>query len=331
VQLGMPWQDADVAREAEQAGMTAFCNGEFVDVEAYASLAEMAAGTERALVGPAIAYAFARTPYAHAAAMRHVSKTAPGRLFLGLGSGAFTINRDWFGVDADRPVARLVDLVGAVKAWLHAENGERVRYDGEFYRVDAAVQAPVLGRLDIPVLMAGFNKGMVAAAARSADGVIGHGLFTARWWDDVVRPALQQGGAERENPPVEHGWLITAVDDEDPERAAADARKMVGFYLTVRTYDPYVEHHGWTTEVAALREAFKRGDMKGMAAAVSEEMLEEITVCGTTADARAQLARRQAEGSLGRDVVFLAPPSFLVSPRRRASYARSSLGLLPTP
>ncbi|MCU1692383.1 MAG: fgd4 [Frankiales bacterium] len=330
VQFGMPWQDADVAREAEGAGMSAFCNGEFVDVEAYASLAEMALGTEHALVGPAIAYAFARTPYAHAAALRHVHKRAPGRLFLGLGSGAFTINRDWFGVEADRPVARLVDLVGAVKAWLHAENGERVHYEGEFYRVDAAVQAPVLGRLDIPVLMAGFNKGMVAAAARSADGVIGHGLFTARWWDDIVRPALQYGSAERATPPLEHGWLITAIDDDDPERARADARKMIGFYLTVKTYDPYVEHHGWTAQVDALRAAFRTGDMKGMAAAVTDEMVDAIALTGSTADAASRLAQREAEGSLGRDVVFLSPPSFLVSDRRRAAYARSSFGLLPT-
>src|SRR3546814_2313189 len=54
----------------------------------------------RSQVGTGIAYAFARTPYAHAAAARSLSKKAPGRLFIGLGSGAYTINRDWFGVEA---------------------------------------------------------------------------------------------------------------------------------------------------------------------------------------------------------------------------------------
>lgn len=330
MRFGMPWQDAAVGREAEQAGVTAFCTGEFVDSEAYSTLAEMVAGTERALVGPAIAYAFARTPFAHAAALRQLSKRAPGRLFLGLGSGAFTINRDWFGVEADRPVERMSDLVGAVKAWLHAENGERVRYDGEFYRVDADVRAPVLGRLDVPVLLAGFNKRMAAASARVADGVIGHGLFTAKWWDDVVRPAVQLGAAEAEHDRthLEHGWLITAIDDDDPERARKDARRMVGFYLTVKTYDPFVAHHGWEAEVDAVRTAFKAGDMTGLADAVSDEMLSAITVCGTTEDARAALQVRRAEGSLASDVTYLSPPSFLVSDRRRAAYARSSLALV---
>ncbi|ROO87894.1 alkanesulfonate monooxygenase SsuD/methylene tetrahydromethanopterin reductase-like flavin-dependent oxidoreductase (luciferase family) [Actinocorallia herbida] len=324
MEFGLPWPGAEVAREAEDAGITAFCTGDFVDNDAYEVLADMVANTRTAKVGTGIAYAFSRTPYAHASAIRTLHKKAPGRLFLGLGSGAYSINRDWFGVEADKPVARMRDLAGAVRAWLHAENGAKVEYEGPYYRVSARVQAPVLGRLDVPVLFAAFNKGMAAAAAGHADGLIGHGLFTDRWWRDIVRPAT----ANAPEGFTEHGWLITAVDDEAPERAIRDARRMVGFYLTVKTYDPYVEHHGWTEEVERQRDAFRKGDIDGMAAAVTDEMLAEITVCGTTAEARAQLAKRQAEGSLARDLTYLAAPSFLTSDRRRATYARNSLALL---
>ncbi len=325
---GLPWRGADVAKTAEAAGVAAFCSGEFVDHEAYSTLTEMALGTERADIGPGIAYAFARTPYAHAAGVRGAWRHAPGRIFLGLGSGAFRINRDWFGVAADRPVARMADLVGATRAWLQAENGERVSHAGEFYSVDAVVAAPVLGRLDVPILLGSFNKLMAATAARVADGVIGHGLFTQTWWDDVVRPAVDKGAAlaERDHRPLEYGWVITAIDDDDPARAVTDARRMIAFYLTVKTYDPYVEHHGWTAQVAAIREAFKQRDTDAMARAVTDDMLEAIAVCGTTVDAQATLARRGE--SLPRDVAFLAPPSFLVSPRRGERYALASLALL---
>ncbi|WP_194829858.1 LLM class flavin-dependent oxidoreductase [Nocardia sp. XZ_19_231] len=326
--FGMPWTGADVAREAEQAGVGAFTTGDFVDHDAYLELAAMAGGTERALIGPAIAYAFARTPYAHATALRQLHAQAPGRLFLGLGTAAFRINRDWFGVPADRPMARIAEVVGAVRAWLHAENGERVEYSGTYYSVDADVRAPVLGRLDIPILLAGFNAGMAATAGRVGDGVIGHGLFTHSWWTEVVRPAVARGAAEadRTDQPLEHGWIITAIDDAAPERAIADARRMIGFYLTVKTYDPFVEHHGWEGPVAALRTAFRAGDTDAMAAAVTDEMLAEIALCGTTADAKAALARRG--DALPRDVGYFAPPSFLVSRKRRAAYAESSLVLL---
>jgi 5,10-methylenetetrahydromethanopterin reductase len=324
--FGLPWPGPEVARDAEAAGIGAFCTGEFVDLEAYSTLAGMVAGTTTAQVGTGIAYAFARTPYAHAAAIRSLAPQAPGRLFLGLGSGAFRINRDWFGVPADRPVARMSDLVRAVRVWLHAENGKPVQYEGEFYRVDADVRAPVLGRLEVPILVAGFNKGMARAAAAVGDGVIGHGLFTDRWWDEVVRPALDEGARSADrSTPLEHGWVITAVDDEDPDRAVLDARRMIAFYLTVKTYDPLVELHGWEEPVAELRSAFAKGDMTALAAAVTDDMLRAIAVCGRTDDAREQLAARR---SLAKDLVYLAPPSFLVSGRRRAVYARNSLSLL---
>jgi alkanesulfonate monooxygenase SsuD/methylene tetrahydromethanopterin reductase-like flavin-dependent oxidoreductase (luciferase family) len=327
-QFGLPWRGPAVAQAAEAAGVAAFCSGEFVDHEAYSTLAEMVLQTERALVGPGIAYAFARTPYAHAAGIRGAWRHAPGRVFLGLGAGAYKINRDWFGVPADRPVARMADLVGAVRAWLQAENGQRVRHDGEFYRVDAVVAAPVLGRIDAPILLGAFNKLMAAAAGRTADGVIGHGLFTRAWWEDVIRPALAKGAAqaERERTPAEHGWVITAIDDDDPERAVMDARRMIAFYLTVKTYDPYVEHHGWTAPTAAIRRAFAERDFDAMARAVTDDMLAAIAVCGTTADGRAALARRG--DSLARDVAYLAPPSFMVSERRGQRYALASLALL---
>lgn len=324
MEFGMPWPGAGVAAEAEGAGITAFCTGDFVDHDAYEVLAEMADNTSTAQIGTGIAYAFARSPYAHAAAMRTLHKRAPGRLFLGLGSGAYSINRDWFGVEVDKPVARMTDLAGAVRAWLHAENGERVKHEGPYYRIDALVQAPILGRLDVPVLFAGFNPGMVRAAARNADGVIGHGLFTARWWEEVVRPATAEASAGF----LEHGWLITAIDDEDPARAVLEARRMVGFYLTVKTYDPFIERHGWGDQVAAVRASFARGDLDAMAAAVTDEMLEAITVCGSTAEARERFRARRDEGSLARDLTYLAPPSFLTSPRRRATYARNSLALI---
>src|SRR5438105_4864475 len=99
----MPWSGPDVAREAEAAGVGAFCSGEFVDTDSYVTLTEMVLGTQDALVGPGIAYAFSRSPYAHAAALRALSHKAPGRLFLGLGSAAYAINRDWIGVDPARP------------------------------------------------------------------------------------------------------------------------------------------------------------------------------------------------------------------------------------
>ncbi|MBF6207923.1 LLM class flavin-dependent oxidoreductase [Streptomyces gardneri] len=331
MKFGMPWNGPEVAAVAEQAGCAAFCTGDFADHDAYLQLAEMAKGTRRAEVGTAIAYAFARTPYAHAMAARAVHHAAPGRMFLGFGSGARRINRDWFGVPADRPIARIKELLGAVRAYLDAENGDTVRFSGEFYDIRADIRAPVLGRVDMPLLLAGFNAGMAAAAGEVADGVIGHGLFTTLWWDEVVRPAVASGRARSPGGRpewLETGWLITAIDDDDPERARLDARRMIAFYLTVRTYDPFIAHHGWTSEVQRIRTAFAARDTDAMALAVTDDMLSAIALAGTGEEARRQLAARGA--GLPADIVFAAPPSYLVSKRRQRDYARASLALIGT-
>ena len=323
----MPWPGAEIARVAEDAGCQAFCAGEFADRNAYVALAEMALSTTTAKVGTGVAYAFARSPFVHASAVRHVDKMAPGRVFLGLGSGTRRMNESWFAAPADRPLGRMGDMVGAIRAYLEAPNMKPVKYDGEFYPIDAAIMAPVLGPIDVPIVLGAFNEGMLRVAGRVADGIIGHGLFTDRWWNETIDPNLAIGAANADRDPAglrRWGWVITSVDDDDPARAERDARLMIGFYVTVKTYDTLTSRHGWDDGVAAVRNAFRNNDIDGMAAAVPQDMLDSIAIYGTTADARDRIAARERLPQLR----FHSPPSFMVSPKRRTAYDEAIVELL---
>jgi len=324
---GLPWPGEEVAHEAEVAGASAFCSGEFADRDAYVGACEMASATRSARVGTAVAYAFTRAPWAHAAAVRQLARRAPGRIFLGLGAGTRRMNRDWFSVPFDPVLARMEELVGAIRAFLLADDGERVRFAGRFYAVDAHIRAPVMGALDVPILLGAFHRGMLAVAGRCADGVVGHGLFTDRYWCECVDARLDAAARSCGRDPaslLRWGWLITAIDDEDPERARRDARRMIAFYLTVKSYDALAQLHGWEREVGAIRECFANGDVDAMAAAVPDDMLEAIAICGTQREAAAMLASRRHLPTL----VFASPPGFLVSERRRRAYARGAVALL---
>ncbi len=323
----MPWPGADVARVAERAGCQAFCSGEFADRNAYVSLAEMATTTTTAMIGPGVAYAFARSPFVHASAVRHCDKLAPGRIFLGLGSGTRRMNESWFATPADRALGRMADMVGAIRSYLIAPNMRPVRHDGEFYPIDAAIMAPVLGLIDVPIVLGAFNEGMLRVAGRVADGIIGHGLFTDRWWDETIDPNLAVGAVAAGRDPStlrRWGWVITSVNDDDPGRAERDARLMVAFYVTVKTYDTLTSMHGWDSGVAAVRDAFRRQDIDGMAAAVPQDMLDSIAIYGTTVEARDRIAARRRLPELR----FHSPPSFMVSPKRMTAYNESIVDLL---
>lgn len=317
---GMPWPGTELAHRCEAAGAAAFCAGEFADSGAYVTAAEMAQTTTRARTGPGIAYAFARSPFVHAASMRHLHRIAPGRVFLGLGAGTARMNRDWFSVDSSHPAPRMAELVGCIRAFLDAEDDQKITFDGEYYSVDARIRAPVMGPIDVPILLGAFNLHMIRVAGSVADGVLGHGLFTDRWWDDVVDPQLQIGAQHAGRHAADllrWGWVITAIDDADPTRAIDDAKKQIAFYLTVKTYDSLVARHGWQDEVAAIRAEFAGGDPRALGKHVSDEMLWAMAVCGDTDQAREMLSRRRRLPDLG----FLSPPGFLVSPRRRRNYS----------
>ena len=216
----------------------------------------------------------------------------------------------------------MADMVGAIRAYLEAPNMKPVKYDGEFYPIDAAIMAPVLGPIDVPIVLGAFNEGMLRVAGRVADGIIGHGLFTDRWWNETIDPNLAVGAANADRDPAalrRWGWVITSVDDDDPARAERDARLMIGFYVTVKTYDTLTSLHGWDDGVAAVRNAFRANDIDGMAAAVPQDMLDSIAIYGTTADARDRIAARARLPQLR----FHSPPSFMVSPKRRTAVRRS--------
>lgn len=326
MEWGLPWPGDECAALAEQAGASAFCTGEFADLNAYVTATEMAHATTTAHVGPGIAYAFARSPFVHASAARHLDKVAPGRVFLGLGAGTGRMNKDWFGVDSSHPASRMAELIEVIRAFLHAENGDKIQCSGDYYSIDADIRAPIFGRLDVPVLIGAFNRIMLRTVGRSADGVLGHGLFTDRWWNEVVDPELETGAKQsgRDASALRRwGWVITAIDDENPERAIADAKLQIAFYLTVKTYDSLVELHGWQDEVAAIRSSFRSANPKSMADYVSDDMLNSIAVCGDSAQAAEMLAARKR---LPQKALF-APPAFLVSPRRKSGYDAAVIGM----
>jgi hypothetical protein len=179
----------------------------------------------------------------------------------------------------------------------------------------------------VPILIGAFNKVMVRTAGRVADGVLGHGLFTDRWWAESVEPALARGAESGGRNPADlrrWGWLITAIDDEDPSRAVREAKLQIAFYLTVRTYDSLVELHGWQDEVAAIRAAFRSERPDSIADHVTDDMLWSIAICGDSDQAREMLSARTRLP----DLVFSSPPSFLVGRRRRARYDTAAIAVM---
>lgn len=294
-----------VAKAADRAGIHSIWTIDYYNRASLARAAAFAAATERVRVGTSVTPLFARAPLATAAAVADIQRLSGGRFVFGVGSSTRRMNQDWYGVDLDHPAPRLAERIRLVRELIRHHSGP-FRFEGRFDRAVLAHFDHVTEPTDVPVLAAGVGPAMVAAAGRAADGFVGHPIASVAYLRDHARPRLADSGAR-------DGFLVTtqiiasAADDVATARAAAAAQ--VGFYATVKGYDPLFPDGGFAAERQAARAAFARGDAAAVAAA-ARPMTDDRAVYGTGDDVAKQLARYADTV----DWALLYPPHFGVPP-----------------
>jgi probable F420-dependent oxidoreductase len=314
----------ELAAAADAAGLDAVWAPELYDRSATIAASEMARQTSRCTVGTAIAYGVGRSPMTLAAEARDLDELSEGRFVLGIGNGTRRMIEDWHGQDPSAPAVRIEELVGLVRKLWRMHEGPVV-HDGRFYRLHFTPTGELRppARETIPIYVAGVNARMVESAGRVADGLLGHPLFTRAYVEDVVLPAIEKGALRTGRRPqdVRVASLVFAAVSDDPDQARREVAAQIAFYASAKTYAPVLERGGFGPEGEAIREAFGRGDVPAMVAAVSERMLDALALAGTEADVRAGLQRY--EGLF--DHVILYAPSFQLGPER---VRESVLGLI---
>jgi alkanesulfonate monooxygenase SsuD/methylene tetrahydromethanopterin reductase-like flavin-dependent oxidoreductase (luciferase family) len=203
---------------------------------------------------------------------------------LGLGSGTRTMNRRWYSVPFDVPPApRMAEVVAVIRAAVAAKDGGGLNFEGKHYTVSIPHYArPSAPRAHIPIYVAAVNRGMIRCAARVADGLVGHPVYTRQYVREVVLPELE-GSRCRLAP-----YVICAISD-DVEQARNEARAQIAFYYTTAMYHSILDVHGWRERGEIIAAAFKRGDSAAMTAAVTDEMIDAIAITGTPGEARQRL------------------------------------------
>ena len=307
----------ELAREMEAAGFEAVWLTDFYNRDAFVRMAACGIVTSRIKIASGIAYTFARSPVLTAAAAADLDEITGGRVVLGLGTGTKRMQESWYGLQFESPAPKAAEAVRLLRALWSAPGGRPFKFEGRFYNIAIDFFGRA-GRVrdEIPVYMAGVNKTMVRTAASVADGLVGHPLYSRRYIAEVVRPAVERGLASRNGDDASRafdlaGYVITSIAD-DPEQARLEARRQIGFYATTLTYAAILDLHGWQAEKEAIRAAWRKFDMKALADAVSDEMLDQIAIAGTADECRQQFSRY--EGLL--DHILLYPPSVGVRPDR---------------
>jgi probable F420-dependent oxidoreductase len=282
-----------LARRAEAAGFASVWSAEFWNQHPFAVLGAVAEATGRIGIGTAIANAFTRSPVIHATAALDLDELSGGRMQLGLGSGTSRMNVEWYGVPFARPAARMAECVRVLRALFEAKDRVGFRFEGEFY--DLAIPMftrPGAPRPAVPVLVAAVNRRMVETAGTVADGLIGHPIASRRWHRERTLPWLRAAEEAAARPPGACRlvpYVLTSIQ-EDRALARRDARSQIGFYFSVSVYRSVLELHGRADVADACRAALARFDLRGLAEAVPDALVDEMAVAGTPDEARERLA-----------------------------------------
>ena len=289
----------DIACRADEAGFESVWTTEFFNQHGLVRLAAVATATTKIKLGTAIAYAFMRTPMLAASGAMDIDEISGGRVILGLGTGTKTMNEKWYSMPFEGPPApRVKDAIGLIRAAIGQQAGGGLDYNGPYYNVKIPQYSrPGAARTNIPIYLAAVNQGMIRTAARCADGLVGHPIFTRKYITEIVSPLLQ--GSHCELVP----YIITSVN-KDPAKARDEARGQIAFYYTTRLYHSVLEPSGWKDIGETIAAAFRKGDYAAMTAAVPDEMVEQIALTGTRDEV---LEKIHEWDNLAQHVIFYSP------------------------
>ena len=298
---GMPLRRMQqLARDASASGHSGLVVTESGRT-AYLSCAAAALAADIDLL-TGIAVAFPRSPMVTASTAWELAEASGGRFRLGLGTQVRAHIERRYGTTFDPPGPRLRDYVGAVRAAFAAFRGAPLDYHSEHYDLTLlpAIWSP--GPIDVPdppIDIAAVNPWMLRLAGSIADGVHIHPLNTTAYLDEIVAPQLAEG-ARRAGRDLEGFQVIApafvAVGDTDEERAPwrEMARTQVGFYGSTPNYGFVFEQIGHPGTTEALRERQKAGDLAGMSAVITDDILRHFLTEGTWSEIGDLLAERYA-------------------------------------
>jgi F420-dependent oxidoreductase-like protein len=231
------------AREAEAAGFDAvFVMDHFYQLpmlgapeepmlEAYTALGALATATESVLLGTLVTGNTYRNPTLLAKIITTLDVVSQGRAVLGVGTGWFELEHDQLGFEFGTFTERFAKLEEALQILLPMIAGERVTFEGAYYRTQGAFAVPRM-RDHVPLMIGGSGeKKTFGLAARYFDHLNIIAAFNElpgkvealkRRCDDV----------DRDPATLETSVLLTAIPDpnfpEDQLPASMRGRMVVG-------------------------------------------------------------------------------------------------------
>jgi len=226
------------AQNVEAAGFHALWMANIFGFDAITSLAIVGRETQRIELGTAVVPTYPRHPAAIAQQALTTQAACEGRFTLGIGLSHKLVIEDMFGLSYAKPASHMREYMSVLGP---LARGEAASFQGEEYRVNAALDVPGTSRL--PILIAALGDRMLQLAGSTADGTI-LWMTGPATIEDHIGPKLRAAAKEagRPDPRIVAGFPIVVTDDEAAAREAIS--KGLVMYGALPSYRAMLDKEG---------------------------------------------------------------------------------------
>ncbi len=281
-------------------------------------LSACARETERIKLGTGVATVFTRNPTSIAIASATVDAISEGRFRLGLGVGHREIHKVRDDVEVERPspfinpLERLRETTELTHALIGAAyRGENVNFSGSVFQLNDYEPWMRPHRERIEVFYGALSESTFELAGEIADGIAP--IFTPIEFVEKMKAAVTRGAERVGRDPAEidiQCYLPTSVSD-DVELARLAAKYDVAIHMSsFRYYRNYFVRQGMGDAVDKISDLIDTGNFDKAIEAVSDEMVEAVTVFGTPEMCQARIQEYRDAG-VGLPIIFPIFEGFL--------------------
>jgi F420-dependent oxidoreductase-like protein len=302
--------DMDKVLEAERLGYTSVWTAEAYGSDAVTPAAWIAARTTRIHVGTGIMQIPARTPAMTAMTAMTLDALSGGRFRLGLGVSGPQVVEGWHGQPFGKPLTKTREYVNVVRAILRRE--KPLEFRGEYYQIPYAgpdatglgkpLKSILHGRATLPIYLAAVGPKNVALAAEIADGWIPvffsarRGAMFREWLDE----GFKRGGRSRESFDVMP--MVPVVIGADAAACRAVVKPRIALYVGGmgargrNFYNDIARRYGYEGAAKTIQDLYLGGKKAEAEAAVPDELVDEVALCGPRERIRERLAEWKTSG-----------------------------------
>jgi probable F420-dependent oxidoreductase len=286
---------AEIARAAEKLGFQGLWSSETIH-DPFLPGAIIAEHTQHIQFGTSVAVSFARSPATLAYTAWDLAQASDGRFILGLGTQVKAHIERRFGMAwPDSVVTKLREQVTAIRTfWKCWQTGERLRFDGAFYKLNLMTPFFNPGPIyhpDIPIYLSGVNVGLAHLAGEVADGFLVHPLHTPTYLAEILFPAIERGAQKARRSRADVSISATAFVITSPEEEAF-VRAQVAFYASTPSYRAVMKLHGWEQAAEQLSVLASHSQWGAMPEIISKNMLETFATYASPTELGRKLSEK---------------------------------------